>query len=124
LRIFLADADRDERLALQFLLDHEPGMEVVGIAIRSEDLAAQLKASRPDVVLLDWNLVTKPAADCLSGLRSLASQLKIVVLHVRPEVKLNVESAGADVFISKDTAPDELLKILRKMRKEELARLQ
>ena len=123
MRIFLADADRDERLALQFLLGHEPGMEVVGIAIRSEDLAAQLKASRPDVVLLDWNLVTKPAADCLSGSHSLSPQLKIVVLHVRQELRQEVEAAGADVFIVKDTPPDELLKILRKMREEELASL-
>ena len=120
MRIFLADADRDERLALLFLLDHEPGMEVVGIAIRSEGLAAQLEASRPDVMLLDWNLATQPAADCLSGLRSLVPGLTIVALHVRPELKQTVESAGADVFISKDTPPDELLMVLRKMRKDEL----
>ena len=123
MRIFLADADREERLALQFLLDHEPGMEVVGIAIRSEGLAAQARASQPDAVLLDWNLVTQPASDFLLGLRSLAPQLKIVVLHVRPEIKQTAESAGADVFISKDTPPDELLMVLRKMRKDELESL-
>jgi len=122
-RIFLADADRDERLALLFLLDHEPGMEVVGIAIRSEGLAAQVRACRPDVLLLDWNLVTQPAADCLSDIHSLDPQLKIVVLHVHPEVRQEVESAGADVFISKDTPPDELLMVLRKMRKDELRSL-
>ena len=123
MRIFLADADRDERLALQFLLDHEPGMEIIGIAIRSEGLSAQVRASRPDVLLLDSDLATQPAADCLLALHSLDPQLKIVVLHVRPEARQAVENAGADIFISKDMPPDELLQTLRKFRKEELENL-
>ncbi len=120
MRIFLADADREERLALQFLLDHEPGMEVVGIAIRSEDLVAQAEASRPDIVLLDWSLISQPVTDLLQALHSLHPKLKIVVLHLRPEAKQVVDSAGADASISKDVPPDELLIILRKMRQEEL----
>lgn len=110
-------------MALQFLLDHEPGFEVVGIAIRTEGLAAQIRASRPDVLILDWNLATQPVADFLSGLRSLAPELNIVVLHVRPETEQEVDSAGADVFISKDTPPDELVLTLRRMREDELANL-
>ena len=108
---------------MQFLLDHEPGFEVVGIGIRTEGLVAQVRASQPDAVLFDWNLVTKPAADLLSDLRSLVPQLKIVVLCIRPEVKQAAESAGADVFISKDMPPDELFMVLRKMREDELAGL-
>ncbi len=123
MRLFLANADREERLALQFLIDHEPGMEIVGIAIRSEELSAQVKAAQPDVVLLDWSLVTQPEREMLTDLRSSAPDLKIVVLHIRPEPKQEAESAGADLFISKDSPPDELLIILRKMREDELANL-
>ena len=123
MRIFLADSDRDERLALQFLLDHEPGLEVVGIAIRSDELVAQVRASQPDVLLLDWNLASQPADDCLSVLRSIDSELKVVVLHIHPEVKHEAESAGANVFIGKDVPPDELLRVLRQMRKDELESL-
>ena len=123
MRIFLADSDRDERLALQFLLDHEPGLEIVGIAIRSEGLAAQIRASRPDVLLLDWALPTQPAADCLSNIRLVNPGLKVVVLDIHPEVKPEVENAGADVFVSKDVPPDELLGILRQLRKDELESL-
>lgn len=123
MRIFLANTDRDERLALHFLLDHEPGMEVIGIAIRSDGLAAQIRACRPDVLLLDWSLVTKPATDFLSGLRSPVPKLKIVVLYIHSEMKQVVENAGADVFVSKDKPPDGLLSILREMRKGELANL-
>ena len=35
LRIFLADANRDGRLALQMLLDHQPGMRIVGNRIKT-----------------------------------------------------------------------------------------
>ena len=123
MRVFLADEDRDERLALQFLIDHEPGLEVVGIATRSESLVGQAKAARPDVVLLDWKLVIQPASEFLTRLRSFAPEPKIIVLHVRPEVRHAVESAGADMFISKDTPPDELLTVLHKIRQGELENL-
>ena len=102
---------------------NEPGMEVVGIAIRVEGLAAQLEASRPDVVILDWNLATQPETDFFLDLRSRVPRLKIVVLDIHPEKKQAVESAGADVFISKDMPPDRLLMMLRNMRKDELANL-
>ena len=124
MRIFLADGDREERLALQFLLAHEPGMEVVGLSIHSEDLVAQVKASQSDILLLDWNLVTEPAADCISKLHSLVPGLKIVALHIHSEMKKVVESAGADLFIGKDAPPDELVNTLRAMRQDELANLQ
>ena len=120
MRIFLAAEDREERLALLFLLDHEPGFEVVGIGTRTESLASQVSASQPDVVILDWNLVTQPASKYLFFIRSHVPQLKIVILYVHPEVKQEVEGAGADVFVSKDTPPDELLLVLRKIRKHEL----
>ena len=61
MRLFIADADQELRLALQMLLHQEPGMPVVGIAVRAKGLVAQAAASQPDVVLLDWCLPGQPA---------------------------------------------------------------
>ena len=60
LRIFIAEPDRDLRLGLQMLLDPEPGMRVVGIAVRPEGLVKQVKAVQPDIVLFDGR--RRPAA--------------------------------------------------------------
>ena len=42
MRVFIASADSTFRLALQLLLEDEPGMVVIGISDRSEGLLAQV----------------------------------------------------------------------------------
>ena len=98
------------------LLDHEPGMEIVGIAVQKEGLVDQVKAVRPDVVLIDWKLAAPAPTELFSDICSGRSPPKIIVLDVRPETKIEAVSAGADVFISKDSPPDQLLLILRKIK--------
>ena len=117
MRIFLADGDRNERLALQFLLDHEPGMQVTGIAVRSEDLTKQVEASHPDVVLLDWNLILHEPTEFIDGIRSFVPQIKIIILHGHINNFQALESAGADVFINKNESADGLLAAVRELQK-------
>ena len=118
LRIFIADADQDVRVSLQMLLDREPGMRVVGIAVRSNGLVGQVGAAQPDVLLLDWQLVSSAPAEYIKNLHSIETQPHIVVLHVQPETRGEAETAGADGFVSKDSPPDQLLTILRKLIQE------
>ena len=50
LRIFLADANRDSRLGMQMLLDHQTGMRIVGVSVGMDGLAGLMKALvMPDV---------------------------------------------------------------------------
>ena len=118
LRIFIADANQDVRVSLQMLLDREPGMRVVGIAVRTSGLVGQVGAAQPDVLLLDWQLVSPAPAEYIKNLHSIETQPHIVVLHVQPETRGEAESAGADGFVSKDGPPDQLLTILRKLKQE------
>jgi DNA-binding NarL/FixJ family response regulator len=56
MRVFLADKQAKVRSALRLLLEQEPGLSVVGEAAEAEDLLAQVQRTRPDLVLLDWEL--------------------------------------------------------------------
>ena len=114
LKIFLADANRDSRLGMQMLLDHQTGMRIVGVSVGSEGLVIQAGAAQPDVVLLDWQIIASAPAEYIKNLHLIESRPQIIVLHIRPEVRAEAEDAGADVFICKDTPPDELLLVLRK----------
>ena len=120
LRIFLADANRDSRLGMQMLLDHQTGMRIVGVSVGSEGLVVQVGSAQPDVVLLDWQIISSAPAEYIKNLHLIQSQPQIIVLYIRPEIRCEAEDAGADVFISKDTPPDELLFVLRKIGKDEL----
>ena len=119
LKIFLADANRDSRLGMQMLLDHQTGMRIVGVSVGSEGLVVQAGAAQPDVVLLDWQLIASAPAEYIKNLHLIESKPQIIVLDIRPDVRREAEDAGADVFISKDTPPDELLLALRKIGKDE-----
>jgi len=114
-RIFIADADRQVRLALQMLLHQEAGMHVTGMAVHSKGLVAQLAASEPDVLLLDWVLPDQPIPDLLADLGRLKPRPKLVVMAVWPDVKQPALAAGADAFVSKSVPPSELLVVLRTM---------
>ena len=100
------------------LLEHEPGMRVVGIAVSSEGLVGQVGAAQPDVLLLDWQLVSSAPTEYIRNLHSIETQPDIIVLDVRPEIRYEAETAGADGFVSKDSPPDQLLTILRKLKQE------
>ena len=120
LRIFIADPDRDTRLGLQMLLEHEPGMRVVGIAVRSEGLVGQVGAAQPDVMLLDWQLVASAPSEYIKHMRSIESHPHILVCHIRSETRSEAEAAGADYFFSKDVPPDQLLMMLHQLRRKRI----
>lgn len=119
LRIFLACSDKRLRVALLLLLDHQPGMVVVGMSERLPGLLTQLEGAQPDVMLLEWELPAKPMSELLSDFQTLHCRPKIIVLSSNPESKDSVLAAGADDFIGKNAPPDELLPILRRMKLSE-----
>jgi DNA-binding NarL/FixJ family response regulator len=112
MRLFIADEDKQLRVALQILLHQEPGMQVIGVATEAKGLLARVKASEPDVLLLDWNLPGIAVSELVADLRALELPPKIVILAVRPEVENAAMAAGADAFVSKNGSPQELLAFL------------
>jgi DNA-binding NarL/FixJ family response regulator len=105
---------------MQMLLDHQPGMRIVGVSVGSEGLVGQVGAAQPDVVLLEWQIIASAPAEYIKALHSIETQPHIVVLHVQPETRGEAETAGADSFISKDGPPDQLLRILNEIKPERI----
>ena len=113
MRIFIAEADKELRLALQMLLHREAGMHVTGVVVHSKGLVAQIAVSEPDVLLLDWDLPGQPMPDLLADLGKLEPRPVLAVMGVRPEVEQTALAAGADAFVSKSLPPIGLLALLR-----------
>ncbi len=115
--LFLAEADQDLRLGLQMLLHQEPGLHIVGMAVQADRLLVRVEASQADLLLLDWRLPGASIEDLLSDIRGLDPPLKIIVLSIKPEDKVLALSAGADAFIPMNAPPDELLEVIRSIKK-------
>jgi DNA-binding NarL/FixJ family response regulator len=119
MRILLADNQPKVRHALRLLLEHQPGLEVVGAVANGADLLTQAKATRPDVVLLHWRLRGWSAVDSLSAFQEAYPDLVVIVLSGHPEVAEVALAAGADAFVSKADPPEVLLDAIAGVKREE-----
>ena len=113
MRVLLADDQTKVRSALRLLLEQEPGLSVIGEAAKAENLLAQVEATQPDLVLLDWELPGLRTDDRLSALRTLCPLLKVIALSGQLEARRAALAAGAEAFVSKGDPPERLLTTLR-----------
>ena len=112
MRIFLAEPDPELRVSLQFLINQQPGIQVIGIADNGNDLPSQLVASRPDVIVLDWKLPGKPIVELLAGIQTLDLPLKIISISTYPQDEFEARVAGVDIFATKANTPKKLIELL------------
>jgi DNA-binding NarL/FixJ family response regulator len=117
LRLLIADDEPAVRSALRLLLRDEPGIYVVAEAEGIGSLEAQLDLTCPDMMLLDWELPGIRPDRLLPALRVRYPGLKVVALSVRPEARAPAAAAGVDAFVSKGSAPEELLSALAALRR-------
>jgi DNA-binding NarL/FixJ family response regulator len=114
--VLLADDDPHVRSAVRLLLQDEPGIALVAECATADGLVERVLCSRPDVVLVDWDLPGLPAASVLQRLRATAPACQVVVLSGRPEDRAAALRAGAASFVCKGDAPDSLLAALQAVR--------
>ena len=115
MEIVLASAQLDLRVALEILLREEPGMEVVGTASDAASLRALLQASRPELVLLDWDLPGHPPASLVAEAKGLNPHLHVIVFGKDPQLKQAALASGADAFFVKGDSPRPLLTAIRRV---------
>jgi DNA-binding NarL/FixJ family response regulator len=109
MQILLADNQPQVRFGLCVLLEHQPGIDVIGEAANARDLLAQSQSSCPDLILLDWKLPKMRAETLLARLRETCPNVNVIVLSGRPEARQAALDAGADGFVGKYELPERLL---------------
>jgi DNA-binding NarL/FixJ family response regulator len=113
MRVLVADGHQEIRWALRTVVGEEPGLTLVGEVSDSEQLVQQAQALQPDMILVEWELPGQPVVDLIAALGSHNRRTRVVVLSGHPEAKRVALAAGAEAFVSKADAPEELLAVLR-----------
>jgi DNA-binding NarL/FixJ family response regulator len=120
-RVYLADAQTEERSALRLVL-LDVSLQVVGEAADWPTALAQAPATHPDMVVVDWDLVAKgsgaahwtSSGQALADLREACPTAIVIVLISHLDARQQAAlSAGADAFISKSEMPDRVAERLR-----------
>jgi len=94
-------------------------VEIVGYADRAAGATVEIRRLRPDVVLLDMQLLEGSGMDVLKALRHDDHPPMIVVLtnHADPVSRERSLKEGARYFFDKSTEFDQFLAILPDLRK-------
>ncbi len=109
-RVLLADDHALVRSGVRSVLEAAGGIEVVGEAARGDETLELLERLEPDVLLLDLNMPGGDGFDVLRRARDTAGGVRILVLtlHVHMEYITRAIREGADGYLSKDLAVQEL----------------
>jgi RNA polymerase sigma factor (sigma-70 family) len=109
-RVLLADDHELVRAGVRRVLESLPGIEVVGETARGDETLAKLAQLEPDVLLLDLNMPGGDGFEVLRQARDAAGGTRIIVLtlHVQAEYVARAVREGADGYLSKDLAVQEL----------------
>lgn len=112
-RAYLANAHIDERSALRLMLQ-DLNMQVVGEAADWPTVLALAPDARPDLVVVDWDLVADESGAALPKLRAACPAAIVIILisHLEPRHQAAL-SAGADTFISKGETSKRVAERLR-----------
>jgi two-component system, NarL family, invasion response regulator UvrY len=117
IRVLIADDHAVVRQGLKQILGDTPEMVVAGEAANGQEVLDRVRAETWDVVVLDISMPDRSGLDILKQLRSERPKLPVLVLSMYSEDQyaLRVLSAGASGYLTKDSAPDELVKAIRKV---------
>lgn len=119
IRVLLVDDHAMVREGLRGLLKEHDEVEVVGEAWDGEEAVAFADRLRPDVVIMDVNM---PRMDGLEATRRIKAAFPAVVviglsINCSTQVESAMRSSGADAFLSKDAAGEQVYRTIRETAK-------
>lgn len=117
LRILIADDHTVVRKGLrQILLDEFAGAEIEEVADGAE-LVKKVLTAKWDVVVSDLSMPGRSGLEALQQIKLTHPDLPVLILSIHPEEQyaLRALKSGASGYLSKDTAPDELVKAVQKV---------
>ncbi len=115
-RVVVVDDQSVIRAGLRMIIDHEPDLVVVGEAADGNEALDVVRATRPDVVLMDIRMPNLDGLEATRRLRSAPFGTPAVVVLTTfddEEYVLGAVRAGAAGFLLKDAGPDLLVHGIR-----------
>lgn len=117
IKILVADDHTIVREGLKQILAETSDIVVTGEAANAQEILNKIFKSDYDVVLLDISMPGKSGLDILKDLKSIKPKLPVLILSMHPEEQyaVRVLKSGASGYLTKGSAPDELITAIRKV---------
>jgi two-component system, NarL family, invasion response regulator UvrY len=117
IRIIIADDHAAIRRGVKDILADEADMEIGAEASTAQELLDLVRKQAWDAVVLDISLPGRSGLEVLSELKHERPSLPVLVhtMHSEDQFAVRALRAGAAGYLTKDSAPEELVKALRKI---------
>jgi two-component system response regulator NreC len=116
-RVVIVDDHAVVRSGLRLLLDAEDDIETVGEAGTAREAVFEVRAHKPDVVLMDVVLPDRSGIEATPNVLKEAPDAKVLVLSMQddPSYVRQAFAAGASGYVLKEAADSEVVAAVREV---------
>jgi two-component system invasion response regulator UvrY len=117
LKVLIADDFPLFRRGIKDLLSDGLGDLTVGECANAHELLELVRRKKWDVLILDISMPGTTGVDALMQVKKERPSLPVIILSMHPEDQYAVRmfKAGADAYLTKASAPEELVKAMKKV---------
>ena len=117
IKVLLADDHSIVRAGLRRIVEESGDMEVIAEAADGREAIRLVRETAPDVAVIDISMPGLDGLEVVSRLRGHCPDLPILILTMHEEGQYVVRAiqAGAMGYMTKQSAPEQLLKAIRKI---------
>ncbi|HAG99676.1 MAG TPA: hypothetical protein DCL75_12695, partial [Ktedonobacter sp.] len=122
IRVLVVDGHAVSRAGLRHLLESYPDLHVIGEAADGVQAVSETLELGPQVVLMDAQLPNNQSMEALKQIKQLNLETRVLLLSAqeREEYLYETLRAGADGYVLKNIAPDELAHAVRAVARGEV----
>lgn len=117
IRVLICDDHPIVLEGLRQIIEDTPDMKVSGKASNSQEVVQAFARRNCDVVILDLTMPGRNGLDSLKELKKERPSVPVLILSMHPEEQFAVRTlkAGADGYLTKESAPEKLIEAIRKV---------
>lgn len=117
IKVLIADDHAVVRSGLKQILAETPDIVVAGEATNGREALEKLEKQHWDVLVLDITMPGRSGLEILKDIKHLKPELPVLVLsmHAEEQFATRTLKAGASGYLNKESAPEELVKAIRKV---------
>ena len=117
IKILVADDHAIVRQGLKQIVAQEADLLVGGEAQNAEQVLRLVRKQEWDVIVMDISMPGNNGLELLKQLKHERPRLPVLILSMHPEDQFGVRAlkAGADGYLTKESAPEELVGAIRKV---------
>lgn len=117
IKVLVADDHAIVREGLKQIVSEASGMVVADEAENGNEVLEKILVNEYDAIVLDITMPGINGLDALKQIKSQKPELPILILSMHPEEQyaMRVLKAGASGYLTKESAPEELITAIRKV---------